>query len=150
MIIVLPYETPINCGCVAGVVDPPAMNTEEVIVAAFVLLLFSVTVTPFTGAGVGRVTGNGTGCPGATLTPFGSPIVPPPLLLVRLTVAVALTTFGAEAVSIVEPGPTPVTSTFSLESPALKVTLVGTVATPVLVDDKVAVNDVGAGTGKVS
>jgi hypothetical protein len=64
-----PKLTPVTCGCVTGVVAPPAIDTvagDTVRIAGS--LLASVTVTPPAGAGDGSVTGNAADCPGATVT----------------------------------------------------------------------------------
>jgi hypothetical protein len=53
-----PALMPVTCGCVAGDVVPPAINTFGVTIALDVSLLFSVTVTPPAGAAPGKVTGS--------------------------------------------------------------------------------------------
>src|SRR6185312_13869821 len=53
-----PKFTPVTCACVAGAVAPPAMKTVGVTVNFVGSPLVSVIVTPPTGAGETRVTGN--------------------------------------------------------------------------------------------
>ena len=61
------------------------MLTVPVTVAMFVSLLVSVTVTPPAGAGVVRVTANGTDWPTPTVAPAGS-VIEPGLATVTLAV----------------------------------------------------------------
>jgi hypothetical protein len=57
-----------------------------------------------------------------------------------VTLAVAVPKFGVLAVIVAEPCATPATVTLTLLAPAAKVTVAGTVATPVLLELRLAVS----------
>src|SRR5438105_6679393 len=112
-------------------------------VSFVVSLLLRVMKTPPDGAGFASVTSIHSRSPGAIVNPDGR-IMSRPVFTV--TLAEAPVTFGAVAVMVEEPAPTPVTGTFALVALALNVTLGGTVTAPVLLDIKVTVNPfAGAG-----
>jgi len=100
--------TPVTWGWTAGVVAPPAIGTEDGIVATEGVSLLRVTVTPPGGAGTDKVTGNATDWFGANTTPDGMPICPATFMI-----TLAPVTFGALAVAVMvlEPSETPVTGT---------------------------------------
>src|SRR5579863_5448342 len=112
-------------------------------------LLLRFTVTPPVGAGVPKVTANGTDCVGPTVT-FGGRLIVPGAITV--TVAVVSAMFGDElACIVVVPGVTPVTGTGMLEMPDGNVTEAGTVATPGLLEVKLMFTPSGgAGTDRLS
>jgi hypothetical protein len=120
-----PTPTPVTCGCVAGIVAPFKTTT----LAGTVTFEVSVTVKS-AGAGADKVTVNGAESPRPTITVAGRLIVPG----FTVTLPVALGMFGALAVITAEPPATPVTGTFTVVAFAAKVTVEGTVATPVLLE----------------
>jgi hypothetical protein len=72
-----PNATPLICGCVPGVLAPAAIKTLVGDIVTFDgSLLPKLTVTPPAAAGVGRLTGKESVCPGDTLTPAGRIIDP--------------------------------------------------------------------------
>jgi hypothetical protein len=79
------------------------------IVTLLASLLAKVTVVS-AAAAVGKVTGNGADCPGARVTPLGSPMAP---ALWTVTVAVPLATSVALAVIVAVPPLTPCTLTWA-------------------------------------
>src|SRR5450759_654731 len=121
-----PIPAPVTCGCVAGVVAPPTINTLAGTVTLDVSLLSRFTVTPLAGAACDRVTANVADSPSPTVVVAGTLIVG---IVVTVTVAVALAMFGALAVIVTgPPAATPVTVTVALVAPAAKLTVAGTVA----------------------
>lgn len=133
----------------AGIVAPAAIVTLGVTVTDGELLE-SDTVTPPAGAGAGNVTGKGAACPGPIVTLAGRPMDPIDPPLVTATAAVAFVIFAALAVIVVEPGATPVTGTLTLATPAEKVAVPGTVATPGLLEARVTVSAAGNGADKLN
>jgi hypothetical protein len=125
-----PIPAPVTCGCVAGVVAPPAINTLAVTVTLVASLLARVTVTPPTGADCDRLTAKAADCPSATVVLDGTMIS----TLVRFTVAVAVLMPVALAVIVADPAATHVTATGALVAAAAKLTLAATVATLVLLE----------------
>ena len=88
-----PKFTPLTCGCVAGVVWPPAILTVAGDTVTFVVsLLLSVTVTPPVGAGAGRLIVNAVERFGPTVTLEGRTMVP---ALTTVTLAVVSAIFGS-------------------------------------------------------
>jgi hypothetical protein len=132
-----PIPAPVTCGCVTGVVAPAAIKTLEVTVTLVVSLLtrFTVTPPPPAGAASDRLTPKVAVCPRPMGTFAGTMIEPPD----TFTVAVALKMPLALAVIVAEPPVTPVTVTTALVAPAAKLTLDGTVATPVLLELRLTV-----------
>ncbi|MDQ6704416.1 MAG: hypothetical protein M3Z85_00475, partial [Acidobacteriota bacterium] len=113
------------------------------------LPLVSVTTTPPSGAGLPRVTGNGTGAPNGTFKFAGSPIVERVTTVIVAVVSGRLG--GALAWITADPAATLVTGTLRVLAPDGNVTLGGTVATAGLLDLNVTVNPpAGAGTGMFS
>ena len=107
-------------------------------------LLLNVMNTPPAGAAVPNVTGNGPDWPGGTVIFAGRMI--PDSAEDTVTLAVVTPKFGVLAVIVAEPAPTPVTGTLTLVPNAPNVTTAGTVATPGLVEVKLAVSPpAGAG-----
>jgi hypothetical protein len=114
-----------------------------------VSLLVSERNTPPDGAAVPNVTGNGADCPGTTVTLAGR-MIPDCVAPGTVTLAVAFPKFGVLAVIVAEPCATPVTGTFTLVAPAANVTVAGSVATPVLLELRLAVNPPGADPDRFS
>ena len=108
------------------------------------LLLPSVIVVPPEGAGLPSATGKGTLSPGATEM-LEVNVMPPPAGCVTVTLALALATFTALAVILVDPAARLVTGTETLLAPAVKLTVSGTVATLLLLELRLTVRGVGAG-----
>ena len=76
MIEAVPKLTPVTWGWVAGWVCPAGTTTlVGAIVTLLASLLAKVTVVS-AAAALGKVTGNGADCPGARVTPLGSPMPP--------------------------------------------------------------------------
>ena len=70
---------------------------------------------------------------------------------VTVTLALAVPKAGVIAVIVAEPGTRPVTTTFTLLAPAVNVTVGGTVATPVLLEFRLAIKPpAGAGPDRLS
>jgi hypothetical protein len=67
-----------------------------------------------------------------------------------IALALAFPKPGVIAVIVAEPAATPVTGTFTLVAPAANVTVAGTVATPVLLELRLAVRLAGAGPDRFS
>jgi hypothetical protein len=131
-----PIPAPVTCGCVAGVVAPAAMKTLAVDnVTLDVSLLARFTVTPPVGAASDRLTLKVADCPRFMVVLAGTMTEPPD----TFTVAVALKMPLALAVIVAVPPVTPVTVTTALVAPAAKLTLDGTVATPVLLELRLTV-----------
>jgi hypothetical protein len=63
-----PKATPFTLGDVTGTVAPPGIKIFAVTVTFEVSLLVSVMNAPPAGAAVPKAMGNGTDCPGATVT----------------------------------------------------------------------------------
>jgi hypothetical protein len=128
-----PKLMPVMFGCEAGVVAPPAMNTVDGAIVAFVeSLLVKVTVNPFGGAGTVRVTANGRDWLGPTVRLPGRLMVPvgaPALVSVK---AAGIATPAADAVTWYVPGrpfaisvrdlATPDASVMAVFTPPAKVT----------------------------
>lgn len=113
----------------AGEVAPAAMETVAGTIALVVSLLVSVTVTPPAGAGTGSTTLNGTEPPICTVEPAGRPTGPAD---VTVTPMLVWARFVLLACIVVEPKATLVMGTVAVVFVAVKVTVAGTVATPVL------------------
>ena len=143
-----PKLIPFTCGCVAGVVEPVAMNTLAGVTLTFDgSLLASVTVMPPAGAAAGSVIGNATDWPSPTLALDDTRMVPG---LTTVTLAVVSPTLGrALAWIAAEPIPTPVTGTVTLVALAANVTVAGTMATPELLELRLMVRPpAGAGADR--
>jgi len=113
-----------------------------VTLAVFPLTKFTVVDS---GAGEDRVTGNGADCPSPSVTFVGIWMVPS---ITELTVATAgaITGIFDWAVIVAVPGLNAVTRTVPMVLPCGTITLVGTVATEVLLDVRLKVRPpVGAG-----
>lgn len=115
------------------------------------LLLASVMETPPAGATAANVTGKLTEPPAAIVTVAGTTMPPDvDIVWVAVTLAVALAMFGALAVIVTSPAPTPVTGTDALVLPAAKLTVAGTVATVGSVELRLAVSGAAAGAERFS
>ena len=97
-----PRPTPVTWGCVVGVVAPAGTVTLEVTVTLEGSLLVKVTVTPPAGAGVERVTANGTDCPAPTVT-LEANVIEPGLATVTFAVASAMPERWRESLSNLTP-----------------------------------------------
>jgi hypothetical protein len=132
------------------VVAPCAMKTLSGVTLTFDgLLLVSVMNTPPSGAGAVNVTGNAADWPSATATLAGRTIPDTEEETVTLTVALGIPVALAEMVA--DPPATPVTGTATLVAFAPKLTVAGTVATPVLLELRLIVKPpAGAGDERFS
>ncbi len=112
MIVADPMLTPVTVTGTEGVVAPPAMNTlEGEMVALLASLVANVTATPPTGAGVPSVTVSG------AVAPSGTEIAESEMADGAATVtATAFSRIdgNAEARTVVDPTPTPVTGIATL------------------------------------
>jgi hypothetical protein len=141
----LPKLTPVTVGWVLGEVWPGAIETVVGETVTFVgSLLDNTTWTPAAGAGFDKVTGN----EALWLAPTTTPDVRPSDPKITVTLAVALPP-GVVAVIVAGPAETPVTGTLTVVAPCVKLTLAGTVAAPVLLEERLTVSPPdGAGAVK--
>jgi hypothetical protein len=111
-----PKLTPVTCGCVAGVVAPPATKTLDGDIITFeVSLLASVTITPSAGAGGVSESGNTTDSPGSVVT-FVARLITD--RMATRTAAEPLTYPDALAVIVAAPTESPVSVKAPLELPS--------------------------------
>jgi len=117
------------------------------IVTFEVSLLVRFMKAPPDGAPVAKLTGKSTVSPGASVRLAGK-IIGEELMTVTLAFAEAKP--GVLAAIAAEPAATPVTGTATLVAPAVNVTVAGTVATPALVELRLAVSPAVAGPDRFS
>jgi hypothetical protein len=145
-----PALMPFTIGARLGAVTPCGMKIFSGATVTFeVSLLVSVMNTPPDGAGFAKVTEKFTCWPGATVVLAGR-MIPDAAGEETIALAVAFPKPGVIAVIVAEPAATPVTGTFTLVAPAANVTVAGTVATPVLLELRLAVRLAGAGPDRFS
>jgi hypothetical protein len=150
VIVAGPAVTPVNIGrrAGAGAEAPCAMKMLSGATVTFeVSLLATLKNTPPAPAGVPKLSGNATTCPGAMVIEGGMTI---PVGADTVTVAVAVPKFGVTAVMEAVPAATPLTGIVTLVVPAVNVTVAGTVATAGLLEVIVAVRPAVAAAESVS
>jgi hypothetical protein len=150
VMVAIPKPTPVTIGCVTGLVAPPAMNTDEVMVAMDWSLLPRVTVTPFGGAAGDIFMLNGADWPGATFT-FAGRLRFPAAATFKTTLVKP--EFGAFPVAeiVAEPAGPAATGTLTVVALAAKLTVGCTLTAAVFEELKLTLNPlVGAGADNVS
>ena len=135
-IFAVPKLTPVTVGCTVGVVWPvPIVTLGSDMVTLLLSLLASAMVTGAV-AGDDRLTGKAAVTPSPRAPLAGRLIVPGPEPLETVTLVKALAMPGVTdaAVMVDVPTPTAVNNTLTVVEPAAKLTLAGTVTTPVLLE----------------
>jgi len=134
-----PRLTPVTFGIVEDVVAPAGITTlAGLTVSLLVSLLTSETVSPPAGAGVDKVTGSVAVWPKPTVTLAGSETCAT-FTTVTVVVPGTMPEPDPDAVMVVLPGIPGVTVAFTTVEPAGTVTLAGTVATLVLLLDRLTI-----------
>ncbi len=144
VITAVPALTPLMYTGVCAKVFPAEMKSVGVTVATAVLLLASETVTPPAGAPVLNITESVAAWFTPTVKLAGREMAPDETA-VTVTVALAPVIPGALAAMLAVPAEMPVTATETLVTPAPKLTVAGTVATPGLLELKFTASADGRG-----